>query len=148
MFALLFDSNRVNIDVDIWLKEAALAEEVAKKEVVNSLVSSTSTSLTKRKRSVASPIKSETPSIPLPPAKKKKLPPAAPTPSSTIQVVIVPAPLSKKAQKEAEKVAKEESWVCALCPDIAVEGLVEIGEPGVKSKKKLKAHRICVMFTR
>ncbi|GAA5913481.1 uncharacterized protein JCM6883_004402 [Sporobolomyces salmoneus] len=36
-------------------------------------------------------------------------------------------------------------FVCALCPDLNTEGLVDIGENGVKSKKK--AHRLCVMFT-
>lgn len=37
---------------------------------------------------------------------------------------------------------------CALCPDLSTEGLVPVGEPGVKNKKKLEAHRLCVMFTR
>ncbi|GAA5915820.1 hypothetical protein JCM8208_006875 [Rhodotorula glutinis] len=37
---------------------------------------------------------------------------------------------------------------CALCPDASTEGLVMIGEPGVKSSKKRQdAHRVCVMFT-
>ncbi|BGP04024.1 hypothetical protein NBRC10513v2_007764 [Rhodotorula toruloides] len=36
---------------------------------------------------------------------------------------------------------------CALCPDLSTEGLVRVGEPGMKNKKKLEAHRICVMFT-
>ncbi|GAA6063528.1 hypothetical protein JCM10212_006701 [Sporobolomyces blumeae] len=37
-------------------------------------------------------------------------------------------------------------FVCALCPDMSDEGLVEVGEAG-KPRKKLKAHRLCVMFT-
>lgn len=40
-------------------------------------------------------------------------------------------------------------FACALCPDSSTEGLVSIGEPGVKnSKKRQDAHRVCVMFTR
>ncbi|GAA5877570.1 hypothetical protein JCM3774_006121 [Rhodotorula dairenensis] len=38
-------------------------------------------------------------------------------------------------------------WPCALCPDMSRDGLVRIGEPGQKSKKRLEAHRICVTFT-
>jgi len=35
-------------------------------------------------------------------------------------------------------------FVCALCPDLSTEGLVAIGEAGVKSSKKQMAHRLCV----
>ncbi|GAA5938979.1 hypothetical protein JCM3775_002640 [Rhodotorula graminis] len=38
-------------------------------------------------------------------------------------------------------------FACALCPEASTEGLVMIGEPGVKSKKRQAAHRVCVMFT-
>ncbi|GAA5822529.1 hypothetical protein JCM3770_003566 [Rhodotorula araucariae] len=39
-------------------------------------------------------------------------------------------------------------FACALCPDMSTEGLVMIGEPGVRStKKRMDAHRVCVMFT-
>ncbi|GAA5931991.1 uncharacterized protein JCM15063_001094 [Sporobolomyces koalae] len=38
-------------------------------------------------------------------------------------------------------------FVCALCPDLNTEGLVAIGEVGVKPKKQQQAHRLCVMFT-
>ncbi|GAA6010537.1 hypothetical protein JCM11491_006986 [Sporobolomyces phaffii] len=38
------------------------------------------------------------------------------------------------------------AFVCALCPDLNEEGLVEIGEVGAK-KSKLRAHRLCVVFT-
>ncbi|GJN94718.1 hypothetical protein Rhopal_007809-T1 [Rhodotorula paludigena] len=42
----------------------------------------------------------------------------------------------------------KEEFACALCPDRSKEGLVRVGEPGVKSaKKRVDAHRVCVMFT-
>ncbi|GAA5968528.1 hypothetical protein JCM21900_006633 [Sporobolomyces salmonicolor] len=55
-------------------------------------------------------------------------------------------------QQQQRKIAQapqppKEEFVCALCPDMSEDGLVRIGEPGVKSKKRLEAHRVCVMFT-
>ncbi|KAK4056090.1 hypothetical protein OIO90_002821 [Microbotryomycetes sp. JL221] len=42
---------------------------------------------------------------------------------------------------------KKKQFICALCPSDSTEGLVKIGEPDVKPKKELRAHRLCVMFT-
>lgn len=125
----------VNIDVDAWLREASLAEDATRQEVAGILVS--------RKR--ASPAKPA-----LPPAKKQKT--EGPARSASVALSTTSetktVKLSKAAQKLADEARKEESWACALCPDLSTEGLVRIGEPGVKSKKALKAHRICVIFTR
>lgn len=62
-------------------------------------------------------------------------PPAAGTAAPT-----APPPPPPPAKRE---------FVCALCPDMSTEGLVAIGEAGAKSsKKRMDAHRVCVMFTR
>ncbi|KAM0747231.1 hypothetical protein T439DRAFT_328987 [Meredithblackwellia eburnea MCA 4105] len=135
----------VNIDVEAWLHEAAVAEGVIKGEILSQLPSaSISSSAPRRKRMavIMPPSKESTPS------KKVKLDESFPT--LTAPATIAPAPvreLSKKAKAELDKVAKEESFVCALCPDMSTEGLVTIGEPGVKSRKVLSAHRVCVIFT-
>lgn len=89
---------------------------------------------------------------------RKRQPPLAlrledgPTPAKRVKVEQPPPPpfkpreLSKKARIELDKIAKDESWVCALCPDMSTEGLVRVGEPGVKQRKSLAAHRVCVSF--
>lgn len=44
---------------------------------------------------------------------------------------------------------RREDFVCALCPSMSAEGLVEIDASSTpKAKKSLRAHRVCVMFTR
>ncbi|KAM0787074.1 hypothetical protein ACM66B_006335 [Microbotryomycetes sp. NB124-2] len=53
----------------------------------------------------------------------------------------------KSAGAASAAQVKKKEYVCALCPSDSQEGLVTIGEPGVKAKKELSAHRICVMFT-
>lgn len=57
-----------------------------------------------------------------------------------------PAP-GAKAKSTASSTPYDESFPCALCPDRSTDGLVTIGEPGVKHKRQLAAHRVCVMFT-
>lgn len=39
---------------------------------------------------------------------------------------------------------KPVEFPCALCPELSHDGLVKISDPNVRSKKVLKAHRICV----
>ncbi|GAA5908962.1 hypothetical protein JCM5296_006834 [Sporobolomyces johnsonii] len=58
-----------------------------------------------------------------------------------------PHPQQQQKIAQAPPQPPKEEFVCALCPDMSEEGLVRIGEPGVKSKKRLEAHRVCVMFT-
>lgn len=60
---------------------------------------------------------------------------------SALGLGLAPAPQQQQAKSP-------EPFVCALCPDMSADGLVKIGEPGVKNKKGLSAHRVCVMFTR
>ncbi|GAA5869887.1 hypothetical protein JCM16303_001831 [Sporobolomyces ruberrimus] len=59
---------------------------------------------------------------------------APPKPKQATTIAVAPSP-------------PKPEFVCALCPDLNTEGLVAIGEAEGKSKKKLQAHRICVMFT-
>ncbi|GAA5854045.1 hypothetical protein JCM5353_003748, partial [Sporobolomyces roseus] len=60
------------------------------------------------------------------------------------------AKLAAKTQAAAPQPApapQKVDFVCALCPELSTEGLVAIGEAGVKSSKKQMAHRLCAMFT-
>ncbi|KAK4049713.1 hypothetical protein OIV83_003988 [Microbotryomycetes sp. JL201] len=66
--------------------------------------------------------------------------------SSLLPALPVAGP-SGTSGKSSVPLAKKKDFVCALCPSDSNEGLVKIGEPGIKSKKELWAHRLCVMFT-
>lgn len=134
MRSLEIDS--VNIDVDRWLADASRAE-YGDKMPKNHTSASTPvpSSLPKRKHTaVAVPAALDSES-----ARKKKAIKLEDTPADT------PAPGVVKAKKELEVIVeKTDSFVCALCPDMALEGLVPIGEAGVKSRKGLSAHKVCV----
>ncbi|KAL8278069.1 hypothetical protein RQP46_009529 [Phenoliferia psychrophenolica] len=138
----------VNIDVDIWLREAALAESVIKNEALALLAPlHSSVSFSGRKRNPPSyRIEHDDPS-PLPALKRVKLEQPLLLPSPPPPPAPKPREMTKKAKIEQEKAAKEDSWMCALCPEMSTEGLVRVGEPGVRTKKVLNAHRVCVMFT-
>ncbi|KAK4701976.1 hypothetical protein P7C70_g4248, partial [Phenoliferia sp. Uapishka_3] len=132
----------VNIDVDVWIREAALAESVIKNEAFSILSAPTSLSFSGRKRN--------------PPTYRRDQEEGSPAPNKRVKLehVALPPPpppkpreMTKKAKIEAEKIAKEESWLCALCPCMSTDGLVRVGEPGVRPRKVLNAHRECVMFT-
>jgi len=75
----------------------------------------------------------------------------ASAPSSSLGLglapVVLPSVLAKPPAPPVQ-VEQKPTFVCALCPDLSNDGLVRIAEPGVKSKKELAAHRVCVMFTR
>ncbi|GAA5845801.1 hypothetical protein JCM9279_002379 [Rhodotorula babjevae] len=60
-----------------------------------------------------------------------------------------PSAASATSTQQPQPVAPPKpEFACALCPDSSTEGLVKIGEPGVKSSRKRQdAHRVCVMFT-
>ena len=116
----------------MWLAEAAAAEAgtTIARAPTPSLTAppstSTPTSAPRRKRIAVNKDEADEPP-------RKKVP-----------VVVVEPKVTKKAQMELDKIAKTESFVCALCPDMSSEGLVRIGEPGVRSRKALAAHRVCV----
>ncbi|BGP20839.1 hypothetical protein JCM10213_008125 [Rhodosporidiobolus nylandii] len=61
----------------------------------------------------------------------------SPAPAAAAPAPPPPAPKPKKPD-----------FVCALCPDLSEEGLVAVGEPGVRRVPGgPRAHRVCVMFT-
>lgn len=78
------------------------------------------------------------------PQKKARLDPQAPAFQQQYPSVMSSKATTGLAFAPAAKV----QFVCALCPDMSGDGLVRVGEPGVKHKKDLSAHRVCVMFTR
>ncbi|GAA5863810.1 hypothetical protein JCM8547_006072 [Rhodosporidiobolus lusitaniae] len=79
--------------------------------------------------------------------------------SSSSSLLGKPSPAPAAAAKPAPPpppAPKKVAFKCALCPDMAEEGLVKIGEPGAggggggggrKNGEGLRAHRVCVMFT-
>ncbi|BGP44008.1 hypothetical protein JCM10450v2_008224 [Rhodotorula kratochvilovae] len=74
-------------------------------------------------------------------------PPGGSSASSSSAPAPRPASVAPSAPAAPPAPPKPE-FVCALCPDMGTEGLVMVGEPGVKSaKKRMDAHRVCVMFT-
>lgn len=136
--------------MDAWLQDAADAEVAQDDADPNSPAA-----IARRKRKRAYQVdppteKKEEKEAVEPVIKRKRSKPnklvAAIPPVVKVEVVIeIPAPkLSKKAQKYMDLVAKTDSFVCALCPDMSTDGLVRIGEPGVKSRKDISAHRVCV----
>lgn len=156
---------RVNIDVDAWLLDAATAECNGTPDHSHSSVDHSSSARSptesvpsgpRRKRSLAAKTHSDysydtddLAAVPYDenarPAKRSKTSPGAAKGDKSAKG------MNKKAQREAEEARLKELMVCALCPDLAVEGLVEIGEHGVpraEGEKKSMAHRVCVMFTR
>lgn len=129
---MLMRTNSVNINVDMWLAEAAAAEAgtAVPRAPTPSLPAppstATPTSVPRRKRIAVVRNEEEEP------------------PRKKVVAVVVEPRVSKKTQSELDKIAKTDSFVCALCPDMSEEGLVRIGEPGVRSRKALAAHRVCV----
>lgn len=147
---MLHPTHSVNINVDAWLTEAAKAEALERGEPwppVRSLPTPPPAPAPKIDRPASPPL------VPTPPVVKRKRPAQdkgkslavnLDTASVASEVSSVP---NKKAKLEAivaEAVKKPVEYTCALCPEQSTEGLVKIGEPGIKSRKTLKAHRVCV----
>lgn len=149
IYCPLFHS--VNINVDAWLQDAAnaeaaqddadpqSAEAIGRRNRKRAHQVDSSSEIEKKDK--VEPVKRKRP-------KPNKVVATIPAVVKAIEVVVeIPTPkISKKAQKYMDLVAKTDSFVCALCPDMSTDGLVRIGEPGVKSRKNISAHRVCVSF--